>query len=85
MAGKQVLQWDESLDIFISELHVCMLASRAFPHWSSEQHKVLIRNQFIQGVLSSSIQVQLIKKMPTTDQDVVALACRLEAMEVTQA
>ena len=59
-----------------------MLASRAFPGWSEEQRDVLICNQFTQGVLPSSIQVQLIKEMPKTVKDAVALARRLEAVEV---
>ena len=65
---------------YIGELR--MLASRAFSGWSEEQRDVLIRNQFIQGVSSSSIQVQLIKEMPKTVKDAVALARRLEAVEV---
>ena len=76
----RVQQRDESLVEYIGELR--MLASRAFSGWSEEQRDVLIRNQFIQGVSSSSIQVQLIKEMPKTVKDAVALARRLEAVEV---
>ena len=63
MAGKvsgSSTTGDESLVEYIGELR--MLASRAFPGWSEEQCDVLIRNQFIQGVSSSSIQVQLLKR-----------------------
>eukprot|EP00731_Ephydatia_muelleri_P032336 Em0023g843a len=63
----RVQQRDESLVEYIGELR--MLASRAFPGWSEEQRDVLIRNQFIQGVSSSSIQVQLLKEMPKSVKD----------------
>ena len=51
-----VQQRNESPVEYIDELR--MLASRAIPGWSEEQREVVIRNQFIQGVSSSSIQVQ---------------------------
>ena len=76
----RVQQQDESLLEYIGELR--MLASWAFPGWSEEQRDVLIRNQFIQGVLFYPIQVQLMKEMPKTVKNAVALACRLEAVEV---
>ena len=76
----RVQRRDESLVDYIGELR--MLASRAFPGWSEEQRNVLTRNQFIQGVSSSSIHVQLMKEMPKTVKDAVTLASRLEAVEV---
>ena len=65
----RVQRQNKSLVDYIGELR--MLASRAFPGWSEEQRDILIRNQFIQGVLSSSIQVQLMKEMPKTGKDAV--------------
>eukprot|EP00731_Ephydatia_muelleri_P019789 Em0012g614a len=76
----RVQQRDESLVEYIGELR--MLASRAFPGWSEEQCDVLIRNQFIQGVSSSSIQVQLLKEMPKSVKDAATLARRLETVEM---
>eukprot|EP00731_Ephydatia_muelleri_P025294 Em0017g377a len=76
----RVQQRDESLVEYIGELR--MLASRAFPGWSEEQRDVLIRNQFIQGVSSSSIQVQLLKEMPKSVKDAATLARRLETVEM---
>ena len=71
---------DESIVEYIGELR--MLASRAFPGWSEEQREVLIRNESIQSVLSSSIQVQFLKEMPKSVKDVVALARRFQAVEM---
>ncbi|KAL5516360.1 hypothetical protein EMCRGX_G001658 [Ephydatia muelleri] len=36
------------------------MADKAFPAWPAEQLQDLLRNQFIQGVLSSSVQLALI-------------------------
>ena len=44
---------------------------------------MLTRNQFIQGILSPSVQVQLMKDMPKSVSDAVATARRLEAVEAT--
>ena len=75
----RVQQHGESLVEYVSELRV--LAGRAFPIWSNDQGEMLIRNQFIQGILSPSVQVQLMKDMPTSVNDTMATVCRLEAVE----
>ena len=49
----------------------------------NEQREMLTRNQFIQGILSPSVQVQLMKDMPKSVSDAVATARRLEAVEAT--
>ena len=64
---------------YAGELRV--LAGRAFPTWSNEQCEMLTHNQFIQGILSPSVQVQLMKDMPKSVNDAVATARRLEAVE----
>eukprot|EP00731_Ephydatia_muelleri_P022232 Em0014g823a len=40
------------------------MADKAFPAWPAEQLQDLLRNQFIQGVLSSSVQLALMKEEP---------------------
>ena len=60
----RVQQRGESLVEYAGELRV--LAGRAFPTWSNEQREMLTRNQFIQGISSPSVQVQLMKDMPNT-------------------
>ena len=78
----RVQQRGESLVEYAGELRV--LAGRAFPMWSNEQREMLTRNQFIQGILSPSVQVQLMKDMPKSVSDAVATARRLEAVEATR-
>ena len=52
------------------------MADKAFPAWPAEQLQDLQRNQFIQGVLSSSVQLVLMKEEPKTlDVDALKLAC----------
>ena len=49
----------ELLEDYVGELH--MLVEKAYPNWTTEQQEVLVRNQFIQGLSSSSSQLLLIK------------------------
>ena len=69
----------EQLVEFAGELRV--LADRAYPRWSSEHRQEALRNQFMQGVRSSSIQLRLMKEMPPTLDDALKLASQLEAVE----
>lgn len=41
--------------------HLRMMADKAYPKWSMEQWLELVKDQFIQGVHSSSMQLQLMK------------------------
>ena len=54
------------------------MADKAFPAWPAEQLQDLLRNQFIQGVLSSSVQLALMKEEPKTLNDALKLACKHE-------
>ena len=54
-----------------------MMADKAFPKWSTDQRLELVRDQFIQGVQSSSTQLRL---MPKTVEEAVTLATQLEAI-----
>ena len=58
-----------------------MMADKAFPKWSTDQRLELVRDQFIQGVQSSSTQLRL---MPKTVEEAVTLATQLEAIEAAQ-
>ncbi|KAL5474063.1 hypothetical protein EMCRGX_G028637 [Ephydatia muelleri] len=60
------------------------MADKAFPAWPAEQLQDLLRNQFIQGVLSSSVQLALMKEEPKTLDDALKLACKHEMVETAQ-
>jgi Fe-S cluster assembly scaffold protein SufB len=72
----------EQLVKFAGELRV--LADRPYPKWSLERKQEVLRNQFMQGVRSSSVQLQLMKGMPPTPEDALKLASQLEAVEEAQ-
>ena len=72
----------EQLLEFVGALRV--LADRAYPKWSAEQRKELLRNQFVQGVRSSSVQLKLMKEMPSTLEDVLTMANQIQTVEEAQ-
>ena len=72
----------EQLVEFAGELRV--LTDRAYPKWLLERKQEVLRNQFMQGVRSSSVQMQLMKEMPPTLEDALKLASQLEAVEEAQ-
>eukprot|EP00731_Ephydatia_muelleri_P037077 Em0391g6a len=74
----------ESLLDFAGELR--MIASKAFPDWSNGQLEELVRNQFIQGLVSPTmqLQMQLMKDMPHSINDAMELARKLETAEQAQ-
>ena len=74
----------EHLVEFAGELRV--LADRAYPKWwSLERKQEVLRNQFMQGVRSLSVQLRLMKEMPPTLKvDAHKLASQLEAIEEAQ-
>eukprot|EP00731_Ephydatia_muelleri_P032315 Em0023g822a len=53
----------------------------AYPSWPAEERLELVRNQFIHGILSSSIQLKLLQQNLDTLDAAVELACRLESVE----
>ena len=65
----------EQLVEFTGELWV--IADRVYPKWSSE----VLRNQFMQRVWSSSVQLGLMKEMPLTLEDALKLASQLKVVE----
>ncbi len=72
----------ESLAAFAGALR--MLADRAYPSWVQEQKQELVRNQFIQGIRSASIQLQLMRDRPDTPDGALQLAIKLETVELAQ-
>ena len=61
-----------------------MMADRAYPTWTMNQCLELARNQFIQGVHSSSTQLWLMKEMPESVEEALVLATQQEAVEIAQ-
>ena len=74
-SGKQLVE-------YVGALHV--LADKAYPSWSPEQRQEVLRNQFIQGVLSPSVQFRLMRDMPATLDDALKLAIQLQSVETAQ-
>ena len=61
-----------------------MLADKAFPSWKANERLEMARNQFINGVVSSSIQLKLMQERSNTFDGAVTLACQLESIESAQ-
>ena len=72
----------ESLTEFAGRLR--MLADKAFPSWKANERLEMACNQFINGVISSSIQLKLMQERPNTFGGAVTLACQLESIESAQ-
>ena len=75
-AGESVLE-------FAGRLRV--LADKGYSSWPPERRLEIARNQFIQGILSSTIQLKLLTDSPETLDDAVKLAYRLQTAELAQA
>ena len=69
----------ELLEDYVVELHI--LVEKAYPNWTTEQQEVLVRNQFIQGLSSSSSQLLLMREMPDI---AVKLARKQQSVEEAQ-
>ena len=67
---------------FAGSLHV--LANKAYPSWSTEQRQDTLRNQFIQGVQSSSVQLHLIWEKPDNIDTTLEIAIQHEGVETSQ-
>ena len=55
-----------------------------YPYWPSTQRQELLRNQFIQGVRSPTVQLLLMKEVPKTLDEALQLACLQETVESVQ-
>ena len=63
---------------------LCALADKAYPNWSGEQRKEMVRDQFIRGVCSPSIQLKLIQDKPSSLEEAVKWASQQEGVEDAQ-
>eukprot|EP00731_Ephydatia_muelleri_P034176 Em0049g23a len=73
---------DENLVTYVGELRV--LADKAYPGWSNDQRLQLVRDQFVQGLRSSTVQLRLMKEMPETLDEALKLAIQQESVEAAQ-
>ena len=73
---------DENLVTYVGELRV--LADKAYPGWSNDQRLQLVRDQFVQGLRSSTVQLRLMKEMPDTLDEALKLAIQQESVEAAQ-
>ena len=55
---------DENLVTYVGELRA--LADKAYPVWTNEQRLQLVRDQFVQGMCSSTVQLRFMKDVPDT-------------------
>eukprot|EP00731_Ephydatia_muelleri_P013103 Em0007g413a len=60
------------------------MADKVYPSWPHTQRQELLRNQFIQGVRSPTVQLLLMKEVPKTLDEALKLACRQETVESAQ-
>ena len=72
----------EQLGEYVGALRV--LADKAYSKWDNERRKDLVRNQFIQGIRSSTVQLRLMREMPSDMDDTLKLAMQQEAVEAAQ-
>ena len=72
----------ESLVEYAGSLRV--LADKAYPAWSPEQRRDALRNQFIQGVQSSSVQLHLMREKPISLDAALEVAIQHENVEAAQ-
>ena len=72
----------EQLVEFAGALRV--LADKAYPNWTSGQRGEVLRNQFIQGVSSPSVQLRLMCEMPDTLEGALSLAVQQQSVETAQ-
>ena len=61
-----------------------VLADKTYPRWPAEQVKKLLRNQFVHGICSSSIQLELMKNLPGTMDEALQKATQQELVEAAQ-
>ena len=73
---------DEKLGEFVGVL--TELADKAYPQWSTEQRQEMVRNHFIQGVRSPTVQLKLMREMPATLAEALQLAMQQETVESAQ-
>ena len=64
--------------------HLRVLANKAYPKWSPEQRQEVLRNHFIQGVHSSTVQLYLMQEMPSSLDEALQLTIQRQSVEFAQ-
>ena len=72
----------EALEDFAGDLQ--RLAEKAYPDLDGGQRERFVRNQFVQGLLSSTAQLLLLKEMPQSIDDALRLAKKQHTVEEAQ-
>ncbi len=72
----------ESLSGFAGWLR--LFANKALPSWTPKQRLEMARNQFVQGIKSSSAQLKLLQENPETFEGAVELARQVDTVEAAQ-
>ena len=62
-----------------------VLADKAYRNWTSQQRGEVLRNHFIQGVSSPSVQLRLMREMPATLDAALSLAVQQQSGDSTAA
>ncbi len=73
--GEQLVQYAGALRV---------LADKAYPTWTAGQRGEVLRNHFIQGVSSPSVQLRLMREMPETLEAALSLAIQQQSVETAQ-
>ncbi|KAL5477205.1 hypothetical protein EMCRGX_G023961 [Ephydatia muelleri] len=73
---------NERLPEYVGTLRA--LADKAYPNWSGEQLKEMVRDQFIRGVCSPGIQLKLMQDKPSSLEKAVKWASQQEGVEDSQ-
>ena len=60
------------------------LADKAYPNWPGEQLNELVRDQFIRGIRSSTVQLRLMRERPKTLNEALQLAGQYQGVEESQ-
>ena len=61
-----------------------MLADRTYPDWKVEHRMEMVKNQFVQGVCSSSTQLALMKEKPKSLETALELSQTHQVIETAQ-
>ena len=68
--------------MYVGTFHA--LADKVYPNWSGEQRKEMVRDHFIHGVCSPSIQLKLMRDKPSSLEEAVKWASQQEGVEDAQ-
>ena len=61
-----------------------VLADKAYPNWTADQRGEVLRNHFIQGVSSPSVQLRLKREIPATLDAALTLAVQQQSVKTAQ-